>query len=239
MKRYILLVLALGLFSCKKDKTEEPAPTVTSSDVSVRIEYNVDGQPVLFDTIFYTTPSGLPYSIMRMHYYLSNVDLIKSDSSTVRLANYFYADARDLVSVFTKADVSLGNYIGIKFNIGLDSSQNVTDGLPATVDNINMIWPDALGGGYHFLKFEGYFMSGGSSYGYAMHIGKNVNRIPVTLYKNISVSESTMTLTLKMNINEWLKNPYTYDFNIDGNYSMMNDTAMAKLSANGSDVISF
>lgn len=42
-----------------------------------------------------------------------------------------------------------------------------------------------------------------------------------------------------MNLNEWFRNPFIYDFNIDGNYSMGSSAAMAKLKANGVDIFHF
>ena len=239
MKKLVLVLVLVSLFSCKKDATDSVDPTPTTSNVKVQITYNVDGEAVLFDTVRYTTPSGLPFSVVTVNYFLSNIYLIKSDSSNVKLADYFYGDGRDITSSLDVSSIAVGNYIGIKFNIGVDSAHNVVDGLPATVDYNNMIWPEALGGGYHFLKFEGYFTDAGSNYGYAMHLGKNPNLVPVVLYHSISVSGTTSVINLKMNLNEWLKNPSIYDFNTDGNYSMMNDAAMQKLSENGTDVFSF
>lgn len=101
-----------------------------------------------------------------------------------------------------------------------------------------MAWPDAMGGGYHFMKMEGYFLdkSGLNKNGYAMHLGNNFNLIKVDINIPISITGETQNKTLTMNINEWYKNPSFYDFEIDGNYSMGVPNAMSKLAQNGKDV---
>jgi hypothetical protein len=52
--------------------------------------------------------------------------------------------------------------------------------LSTTLDNLNMAWPTAMGGGYHFLKMEGHYLDSlNTNQGYAIHIGKNENLMPV------------------------------------------------------------
>lgn len=157
------------------------------------------------------------------------------------LKNYHYVDAMNSSSnLLVLKDVPVGNYIGISFNIGLDSAQNISDGLPATTDNVNMKWPNPMGGGYHFLKLEGYYKDTTATPGYAMHLGTNSCLVPIKLFKPINVTtDSKIPLGLVMNINEWYKNPTTFDFNKDGNYIMGNAAAMKKITDNGRDVFSF
>ena len=64
--------------------------------------------------------------------------------------------------------------------------------------------------------------------------------IPITILKNITISSGSATsLNMHMNINEWLRNPNTFNFNTDGNYIMGDSTAMNKITQNGHDVFSF
>jgi hypothetical protein len=117
-------------------------------------------------------------------------------------------------------------------------AQNISNSLDNTPENINMQWPEVIGGGYHFLKFEGrYLDSANINQGFTMHIG--TNDMPIQHQKiaiNVEVVESVSAeLELKMNINEWFKNPYTYDFNKDGNYTMAIPELMVLLKNNGYD----
>jgi hypothetical protein len=102
-----------------------------------------------------------------------------------------------------------------------------------------MLWPDVMGGGYHFLKLEGkYLDSLKNEKGIAIHIGLNsslVNHHPINSDIKI-VENNTSSVKLAMNLNEWFMNPYTFDFNRDGNYTMGDSTAMNFIKNNGNDV---
>ena len=73
-----------------------------------------------------------------------------------------------------------------------------------------------------------------------MHLGTNACLIPIKINKRIVVSADGLTsVNLIMNINEWFRNPYIFDFNTDGNYIMGNLAAMKKIALNGTDVFNF
>jgi hypothetical protein len=185
----------------------------------------------------YFNDAGNHYSVYRLVYYLSQISLIKSDNSTILLKDYQYLDASvDSTNQFSIKKVPDGNYIGICFNIGIDSVHNITGALPNTTDNLNMEWPVLMGGGYHFMKLEGHFSDTSGLPGFNMHLGRNVNLVPVKIYSPVSFNHNNLTYRLSMNLNEWFRNPSVYDFNIDGNYSMNNMMAMQKLCLNGTDV---
>ncbi len=240
-----VVIIFLGFVACSKDDSE-PTPTpppgpAQENSITFNIQYNVDGQSIIRDSILYYNEAGNQYSIYNLLYYLSEIKLTKSDGNTVLLKNIHYVDCFDpATNTFILKNIPAGEYSGISFNIGIDSLHNEHDSLPNTVENINMEWPDMMGGGFHFLRLEGYFTDAGNNYGYAMHIGTNPCLIPVQLPNAITVTaESQTNLTLKMNVNEWFRNPNTYDFNIDGNYTMGNMPLMMKITENGHDVFTF
>lgn len=233
-----LVVLAIGLLlvsGCKRDEDEEPAPTDTS--FNVRLEFHMDGVPLEFDTMKYQTAAGYPYSVDRLQFYLSEFEFERSDGSSVSSDEWVYVDVADGKGIqFKLEDIPQGTYNSVHMHVGLDSLLNITGALPNTLENMNMAWPTMMGGGYHFMKFEGYYTSNDTAYGFAMHMGKNQHLVHVLLNKNMAINSASDTLKLKMNLNEWFKNPHIYDFNIDGSGSMYNDAAMLKLKENGSDV---
>ena len=237
MSKYLVLLLAVSfLYSCKKDE-EDVVPVEGQNALIIDLGYEVDGQQLAFDTLLYTNDAGSNYGVSRMWYYLSKIYLIKSDSSTVYLKDYIFVDANTSSTNQLKlAAVPVGNYIGMKFNIGLDSAQNITGGLPVTTENLNMEWPVQMGGGYHFMKYEGHASDNTGDYGFAMHLGLNAYLVKCEIWNPVVVSTGTSNIRLVMNLNEWFRNPSIYDFNVDGNYSMGVMSAMTKLSQNGSDV---
>lgn len=234
---YLLFFIPfLFTLSCKK-VTPLPQPKV--NELQLSIQYNIDNVSYVTNINKYINQAGNHFSISRVSYYLSQIKLIKSDNSSVLVKEYQYVDADNTSSnklIFNS--IPIGDYIGIKFNIGLDSLHNISDALPTTMENINMAWPQMMGGGYHFLKMEGNFLDSlGQSFGYAMHLGTNVCLIPIMLNKKFTVSaDSKLSFNLVMNINEWYKNPNIFDFNKDGNYIMGNMMLMKKITENGIDV---
>jgi len=236
MKHIIIISLLLSvLYSCKKDDDSNVVPTVPNSLV-MSVNYEVDGQPLMLDTIIYANDAGNNYSVSRLWYYLSRIALVNSDSTLLPIKDYVFVDAfRVATNQFTISGVPNGHYIGIKFNIGLDSVQNLTNGLPATTDNLNMEWPVPMGGGYHFMKFEGHASDSAGNYGFAMHLGRNEYLVENVIWTHIQIASGQSNINLLMNLNEWFRNPEVYDFNIDGNYSMGVMSAMMKLSNNGVD----
>jgi hypothetical protein len=212
--RFVLFVICIGISfeSCKKENLES---------LQVLLHYKVDNQPLLFDTMAYNCEAGYQYEVTRLYYYVSNFRFIMDNGTEYQDNTVYYVDASKKLT----------------FYIGLDSLQNKTDYLPATFDNINMGWPDAMGGGYHFMKLEGLFRDSSSTSGYAMHLGKNQFVVPIEVPNPIIVTkQGKKVINLTMNIAEWFRNPEVYDFKINGSYSMNSDAAMHVLSVNGKDV---
>ena len=238
MKQLLIIFIWLTLMiSCKKESITEPSSTGT---INLSIGYEADGNSIQLDSIMYPLDSGCRISIETLHYYLSEIKLIRSDGLEVLIKNFQYVSIRKPeTNVFSSGLILQGEYKGVKFNFGLDSLHNIPDGLPNSTESNNMIWPVPMGGGYHFMKFEGHFTDSSGTFGYAMHLGKNENLFTIQLDTNFVIGDNALNIPLVMNLNEWFRNPYIYDFNIDGNYSMGSSAAMAKLKANGVDIFHF
>jgi hypothetical protein len=239
----LFVAICLGLLSsCKTDTKEAgPQPTPVTSSMLFKISYAVDAYPLIFDSLMYYNDAGNHYSVTHLEYFLSQISLIKSDSSPVLIKDYQYLNA-DLAKTnqFTITDIPEGNYIGVTFNIGVDAAHNVTGGLPNISENNFMEWPVPMGGGYHFMKFEGDFLRNDTLFGFTLHLGRNENLVKVNMYSPVSLTHSTMNYTLVMNVNEWFRNPASappgYDLIVDGSSSMGDSLAMAKLALNGTHV---
>lgn len=233
-KFLIFSLLVLNFSSCKKDVFVPENGTLT-----LNVEYRVEDKLVQFDTLLYTNQAGNKYSLNHLEYYISNIVLYKEDGSSFKSTDVFYINAkRTSTNKLTLNNIPPGTYTSVSLLIGLDSNQNKTNALPNTVDNVNMAWPVAMGGGYHFMKMEGYFLDkdGISQNGYAMHLGKNPHLVKVDILKSLSIASGEQFKTLSMEINQWYKEPAVYDFETDGNYSMGSSVAMLKLANNGKDV---
>jgi hypothetical protein len=204
----------------------------------INLNYKVDGAVLNFDSTYYQNEAKNLYNVSRLQYYISGMKFYKNDELKYSIDSIFFVDARITnTNTITLNGVPSFEYDKIGFTIGVVNAFNSHDKMPATKDNLAMEWPDGMGGGYHFLKLEGHFVDSSKDYGYAMHLGTNNMQPECTVKKELYVpNNGTAGLTLVMNINEWFKNPNTYNFSTDGVYSMGNMMLMKKLQANGNDV---
>ena len=235
---WLLFILAISATACKDDSDDEYGPPLApTGHWPVRLSFRIDNQPLLFDSVIYTNAAGNSYSVHQLQFYLSGFEFTDVSGAKFSSDTVIYADARDLQTLnFELHDIPDGSYTAVSFRVGMDSAHNVSNCLPANMVNMNMAWPEPMGGGYHFLKLEGIFEEGPDVYGYAMHLGTNPCCVPVLLTGGMNHGSGTDTLELTMNINEWFVNPNVFDFSSGYNYTMGNDTAMLQLAANGSDV---
>lgn len=233
-------ILALVLFSACKKEQSEPVD-VKELELIIRMDYTIEGKDLIPSQIQYVNEAGNPFSIQTLKYYLSGIALENEVGEWTYYADILYMDAFDETKKsFSLKGLKAGRYKSLHLLIGLDSLQNESQSLPNTAENLAMVWPEGMGGGYHFLKLEGHFLDRDSAnFGFAMHIGKTGFNSEVLLEKAFELSEGKDSLNLVMNITEWFRAPNTYDFNVQGNYSMGRDTSMRKLSENGHNVLSF
>lgn len=231
VKKYIwLLLFAIFIISCKKSDN-----TVASGKLYIATSYVVDGVPLVFDTIAFSNKAGNNYSVERLTYYLSDFRFYNNKKLVYRADSVFYFDARQPAAA-TLSYVPYGSYDSVAFNIGVDLMHNVVNGLPVTLANNEMIWPEPMGGGYHFIRLEGHWVQGANTWGYAVHLGQNAYLVMTGVKCALAVQANEQTLALEMNVNEWFDHPNTYNFNVDGVYTMGIDSLMRKIMQNGMDV---
>ncbi|MCC7430512.1 hypothetical protein IT568_06710 [bacterium] len=234
----ILLSQALIFGGCENDDKK------SSGSVTFEFMHKVDGETVILDSLKYTNAAENNYSISKLVYYVSDVTFHKSDGTKVETNGYHYVDIKDSTTLEYKfSDVPNGDYTAISFVVGLDSVKNVEHGLPHTTENDNMVWPESMGGGYHYMKLEGKFKNTANELtGFATHTGRHTNKhyyVNLHLHDlSLKVAGNDVTAHLTMNINEWYKNPNVYDFNVYGAAIMGNPDAQNILQQNGADVFS-
>ena len=223
------LVATVG---CKK-ATSPPTEALVTFD----IVHEVDGVPLQLDTILYQNAAGNHYDVTRLEYYLSYFNCMDNSGLGHKVDSICYINPRKPNSLSFHANLPTGSYSGIQFHIGLPAMKNTSYCLSNTPENINMAWPEMMGGGYHFMKFEGHYLDPlQEQKGFAMHLGMNPYLITVILNKPFQIQEGTNHIQLTMNLNEWFAHPHTYNFDMHGNYTMGVDSLMRKLSENGPSV---
>ncbi len=207
------------LNACKKEELAPNADTSLPGTLNVEFVNKVDTQDLdITGNISYFNSLGEEYSVNRFKYYLSNIRLIKPDSSRYYLPEtYWLMDAENPLSLLNKLNkVAAGKYIGIEFMIGVDSVTLAKGVQGGALDPSNgMVWSWTTG--YVFVKMEGRCPLAGTDSLFAYHIsgyhdydGTNSLRWS-TVYFNgqtIEVNKSLNTqIQIKTDVQEFFKNP--------------------------------
>ena len=272
----ILIIASLALFSCKKDKkgctdstacnydaeavvddnTCEACNTTSSQNISFNFTHNYDLTAVTatdFGTIKYTNDFGNQHSITKLRYLISNIALHKANGDSVLIPGYNLVDLTNGTGLTYSPTTKVpdGVYKSVSFTWGFDAAENTT-GAYTDLNVASWSWPMMLGGGYHFMQFEGMFIDDtAATRGFAYHNGtaREITAVPDTIYhandfrvkmSNVSTfginGDATTSVELKMNIAEWFKNTYQWDLNVYGPMLMPNYNAQLRMNENGRSV---
>jgi hypothetical protein len=129
----------------------------------------------------------------------------------------------------------------------------VTNAYPNAPENA-MSWPTTLGGGYHYMKINGWWIaSDGTQKPFNLHTGIGQLRdadgditgfVDNNFTVNLPVDDFVIqkgevtSLCLQMDVNQWFTNPHLFDFDVQGGSIMQNQTAQELLRDNGRSVFS-
>lgn len=208
----LLSTLVVG---CKKDEKTVPVDntetanttttgTTTETEtqtVSLKMDAYVGSSPLNYSSSF-TTSSGIKHTISTFRYYVSNIRLIKSDGSEYPITDKYFLVSPS-TSNYSLGEVPVGDYKGLKFNVGIDSLTNHQDPTiysasnPLAIQSPGMHWN--WNSGYIFIMVEGtcdttvantdVLTLGQYSKGMFLHIGMDKNN------KEVDLSTSPFTVS--------------------------------------------
>lgn len=250
------IILFFNFNSCKPDDpTPEPEPEKTGK-LTLKFAHHVDGAPLQIDTMMYVNEAGNQYEVSEVQYFISDITLKRSDGKTTLIKAWkdkFYVD-NDMPSTMTAAltdNIPVGNYESISFTFGISKEKN-NSFMYTNPPESNMFWPEYLGGGYHYLKLNGWWMdtlNQRSPFNFHIGIGQvydttgtitgfihndfNVT-LPTTSFK--IEENTTREMQIVMNIESWFKTPHVWDHNYWSGFIMQNEEAMKTAAENGFDV---
>lgn len=220
---------AASFLSCKKD----PPLSANYTSAKFKVDVTCDGQNVLLDSFMNTNLSGNLYLIHRINFYISNITLFSQTSFYGSSAEFYIDPFLPSNNSFTLDSIPVGEYTELEFTLGLEPEKNRSYALAPNMNNVNMLWPESMGGGYHFLKMEGLFIDNvGIAHGYGIHLGRNENKVRIHLKENMIQLQKQQTYDLRLNSNEVFESPHTYDLNTETSYTMSDSFAMKKIKEN-------
>ena len=210
-----------------------------AGSVSVLFDHTVAGRDLVFDEADYTNEAGNQYQVTRLEYILTDVALLQADGRRFQLAPQHYRNARLSSTRRLEADKVPGaTYTALSFIFGVAGPGDQTGRLPNIAAFNNMVWPEAMGGGYHYMKLEGNYQTSDTEGAFLLHLGPSGGgdfSISVELPLNLEVNGDDWDIHVVVDLAEWLTNPNTYDF--AGRGGIMGDEALqAILQQNGATV---
>lgn len=242
----IALVALLTLLACGDD----PDPGVTAqTTVTIDFEHFVDGAPVtLGSETPYTNAAGNSFGVTLLRYFISDVVLHLEGGDTIAVPGAHYVDHDDPAtrSYVLDVEVPAERLASVSFVMGLPPALNVS-GAYSTGPEALMEWPEMMGGGYHFMKFEGRYINDASEpFNFRAHTGGlhdvDYSFDVVLDAGNRLLPEGAATLTVVMNLEQWFTAPHEWDLNDYFTAAMpgimANAAAQESLQDNGATVFS-
>jgi len=238
--RLVLSILAIAMMSTSCTKP-------MNGNAEIRVGYTANGQPLMLDSLCYTNEAGNRFMVNEIQWFISKVALISEQGDEYSLGKVFYFDTNlPETQIIATSSIPCQKYTSMRFTFGLDQEDNVTGLFPDPPEN-NMFWPDHLGGGYHYMKLNGWYLNPNDSLiPMNIHLGIGQNEDQSVFYQNYFTVElpldlnleegATNVIHLNMNIDNWFRNPHTYDINVLGGAIMQNQEAQQILKENGHDV---
>jgi hypothetical protein len=242
MKKIVsLLTLALLVFACNEDIDDT---TIITPEVTFNFTHNWDGTTINstnLETETVTNANGEVITINRFRYLTSRFELTNLTGETYVFDGYKFTDlSEDTTYNFTpEANTIPSGTYNLKFVWGFNAEDN-TDGIYQDLNSESWNWPTMLGGGYHFLQFDGmYNVDTANPSPFNFHNGTarvsdgvfEDNFAIITFDTPITISNNT-TIEVKMNIAELFKNPNTWDLNVLDTPLMPNYDAQKMMQQN-------
>ena len=142
--------------SCKNN---EPGVEKAAGHISFSFTHLLDGLPLEKDAMKYMNVAGNQYEINQVMYFISDVTLYKSDGTKKMISDwteiyYVDIDIPETLKWDVYDDIASGTYDSISFVFGITEGKNKSF-MFVNPPEVNMMWPDILGGGYHYMMING------------------------------------------------------------------------------------
>ncbi|WP_044401721.1 MbnP family protein [Lacinutrix sp. Hel_I_90] len=251
-KTFTLFVMStLILSSCNEDNDDNIVLN-TQAKTGFSFSHDWDGTAITssdFENTAYTNANGEVITITRLRYVISSVTFTNASDEITTIDGHKLVDVtNDDLDYNPEIEIATGVYSNVSFTYGLNHEDNI-DGAYTDLNAANFNVPAMLGGGYHYMQFDGKYSNAtvtDAPFNYhnirAANMGANptfpeqptfitVDLGPMTIANDIAIE-------IKMNVAEWFKNPNTWDLNVDNQTLMPNTNAQLRMNQNGQNVFS-
>ena len=206
----LLTLLSMGITACDSSEEEKETP----GTITVRFTHSVSDAPFELNGGPYRNAAGNPYEVSLLEYIMSDFKLIDVNGNEVLLKDTHYGNAADASTASFSVPLDAGDYRRFSFTFGLAGARNTPSALPNIESFNNMIWPGALGGGYHYMRLEGRHFSTEEPSTFQIHTGPTQgldNSVTVERVLSFLVNGNNWEIEINMDVNEWLEKPNVYN----------------------------
>lgn len=252
MKKIILgLIIMTSLASCESDSNNS---VTTQTNITLNFMHSWDGTPVTnadFNTIKFTNAFGNQLSIERLRYLISKITFTTSNNEVLELQGYNLVDVtnNENLSYMPSTTIPNRNYKNVSFTFGFDNEDNYVVNGYADLNSASFNVPAMLGGGYHYMQFDGKFINtANAEQGFNYHAIRAADNpganptFPQDTFFTVNLGpvdiSSNSNLNIEMNIAQWFKSPNTWDLNVLNQGLMPNSAAQIMMFENGQNVFS-
>ena len=242
---FLLLITIITLSACGEDNDDNLKATAA---ITFTHSQNWDGTIVNstnFDTEDFTNENGEILNIVRIRYLTSRYELTNLNGEKYSFNGYSFVDISDesTLTFNPNASIPTGAYT-LKIIYGFNEEDNAEN--HPDLNSVSWNWPEMLGGGYHFMQFDGmYDVDTALPKPFNYHNGTarvsdgvfEQNFVTIEFSNTLDISSNT-NIEIKMNIAEWFKNPNTWDLNIYDTPLMPNYDAQKLMQQNATSVFS-
>jgi hypothetical protein len=245
------LLLLIPVFFSVSSCGEKDQP----AKITILFEHFISDKPLKKDSLGYINASGNRYEVNELQYFISELVLWKSgEKYKPDMGNgihYVDIDLPLTLNWYPETELPSGKYDSITMTLGLNEVVNQT-GLFVNPPERDMFWPDMMGGGYHYMKMNGKWMSEGNLLEpFNLHLGIGMkedsfgNEQFFHNYFSISLPLDDCYLDgnqlynlfiLRMDLNSWFETPNSWNWDEIGGQIMQNQDAMHLAARNGADV---
>jgi hypothetical protein len=251
MSKTFFALLFDALISVVSCSDSDSVASSTQIFTTFKFTHNWDGTPVTnndFNTLQYTNENGDLLSIEKLRYVVSDIIFTTSSNENLVFDVYNLVDVTNAnnLSFTPQILIPKGSY-NVSFTFGFDNADNSENYLDLNSESFNV--PDNLGGGYHYMQFDGKFINtDDAEQGFNYHAIRAVDNpganptFPQDTFINVNLGVINITndpeIEVKMNIAAWFKDPNTWDLNELNQMLMPNSSAQIQMFENGQNVFS-
>lgn len=236
----LIMCVALALTSCSEDMDDN---ALANANINFKFSHTWDNTLINssnLTTQTLTNENGENINITHIRYLISKLQLVNSSGTTFTFDGYKFTNLdNENTYNFTPENNSIptGTYT-LKFVWGFNEEDNI-DGAYLDLNSASWNWPAMLGGGYHFLQFDGMYNVDTTPSPFNYHNG--TARVSVGNFEqNFAIIEletplnitKNATINVNMNISEFFKNPNTWDLNVLDTPLMPNYNAQKMMQEN-------